>query len=115
MPVKAKKGENPVKAGGKAIVIDGGFCRAYHSKTGIAGFTLVSNSRGLRLIEHRDFANVKAAIMDNKDIESVSSSIEVQSYQTTVADTDEGEKIQEQINDLYHLMLLYKNGISCQK
>lgn len=111
VPIKVKDGESPIKAGGKAVVIDGGFCRAYHSKTGIAGFTLVSNSRGLRLIEHRDFANVKAAIMDNKDIESVSSSIEVQSYQTTVADTDEGEKIQEQINDLYHLMLLYKNGI----
>ncbi len=103
-----KDGESPIKANGKAIVIDGGFCQAYHKKTGIAGFTLVSNSRGLRLIEHRNFTNVKAAIMDNEDIESVSKSIEVQSYQTTIADTDEGEKIQEQINDLYHLMLLYK-------
>ncbi|WP_196593126.1 fructose-1,6-bisphosphatase [Pectinatus sottacetonis] len=111
VPIKVKDGESPIKAGGKAIVIDGGFCRAYHKKTGIAGFTLVSNSRGLRLIEHRDFTNVKAAIMNNKDIESVSKSIEVQSYQTTIADTDEGRKIQEKINDLYHLMLLYKNGI----
>lgn len=111
VPVRVKDGETPIKAGGRAIVIDGGFCQAYHSKTGIAGFTLVSNSRGLRLIEHRDFTNVKAAIMDNKDIESVSESIEVQSYQTTIADTEDGKKIQEQINDLYHLMLLYKNGI----
>ncbi|MDQ0202904.1 fructose-1,6-bisphosphatase [Pectinatus haikarae] len=111
VPIKVKDGETPIKAKGKAIVIDGGFCRAYHKKTGIAGFTLVSNSRGLRLIEHRDFTNVKAAIMNNKDIESVSESVEVQSYQTTIADTEEGEKIQEQINDLYHLMLLYKNGI----
>ena len=111
VPIKVKDGESPIKANGKAIVIDGGFCQAYHKKTGIAGFTLVSNSRGLRLIEHRNFTNVKAAIMDNEDIESVSKSIEVQSYQTTIADTDEGEKIQEQINDLYHLMLLYKNGI----
>lgn len=111
VPIKVKDGETPIKAGGKAIVIDGGFCRAYHNKTGIAGFTLVSNSRGLRLIEHRDFTNVKAAIMDNKDIESVSKSVEVQSYQTTIADTEDGAKIQEQINDLYHLMLLYKNGI----
>ncbi len=111
VPIKVKDGENPIKAGGKAIVIDGGFCRAYHKKTGIAGFTLVSNSRGLRLIEHRDFTNVREAIMENKDIESVTKSMEVQSYQTTIADTDEGQKIQEQINDLYHLMLLYKNGI----
>lgn len=111
VPIKVKDGESPIKAGGKAIVIDGGFCRAYHKKTGIAGFTLVYNSRGLRLIEHKDFTNVKAAIMDNKDIESVSESVEVQSYQTVIANTDEGNKIQEQINDLYHLMLLYKNGI----
>ncbi len=111
VPIKVKDGESPIKANGKAIVIDGGFCRAYHKKTGIAGFTLVSNSRGLRLIEHRDFTNVREAIMDNKDIESVTKSVEVQSYQTIVADTDEGVKIQEEINDLYHLMLLYKNGI----
>lgn len=111
VPIKVKDGESPIKASGKAIVIDGGFCRAYHKKTGIAGFTLVSNSRGLRLIEHRDFSNVQTALMNNKDIESVSKSVEVQSYQTTIADTDEGEIIQEKINDLYHLMLLYKNGI----
>ena len=57
VPVKVRKGESPVKAGGKAIIIDGGFCKAYHKKTGISGYTLISNSRGLRLLEHQKIAD----------------------------------------------------------
>ena len=111
VPVKVKKGESPVKAGGKAIVIDGGFCRAYHKKTGIAGYTLISNSRGLRLLEHQTVADVRTALKENKDIESVSETVELQSCHTTVGDTDEGKAIQEEITDLYNLLLAYQNGI----
>ena len=111
VPVKVKKGESPVKAGGRAIIIDGGFCRAYHKKTGIAGYTLISNSRGLRLLEHQAVADVRLALRENKDIESVSETIEIQNCRTTVGDTDEGKIVQEEITDLYNLLLAYQNGI----
>ena len=111
VPVKVKKGETPMKAGGKAIVIDGGFCSAYHKKTGISGFTLVSNSRGLRLLEHQKIADVKAALKENGDIESVSETIELQTYRTTVGDTDAGRKIKDEIEDLNMLLTAYNNGI----
>ena len=111
VPVKAKKGENPVKAGGKAIVIDGGFCRAYHSKTGIAGYTLVSNSRGLRLLTHQAIADVRTALKENKDIESVAEAVELQTSNTTVGDTDEGKAMQEEITDLYSLLFAYQRGL----
>ncbi len=110
VPVKVKKGETPVKANGKAIVIDGGFCRAYHNKTGISGYTLISNSRGLRLLEHQTVADVKEALKNNKDIESVSETLELQSKNTSVGDTDEGKVIQEEITDLYNLLTAYQNG-----
>ena len=111
VPVKVKKGESPVKAHGKAIVIDGGFCRAYHKKTGISGYTLISNSRGLRLLEHQAVADVRLALKENKDIESVSETVELQACHTTVGDTDEGRSIQEEVTDLYNLLLAYQNGI----
>jgi len=110
VPVKVKKGETPVKANGKAIVIDGGFCRAYHKKTGISGYTLISNSRGLRLLEHQTVADVKEALKNNKDIESVSETVELQSKNTSVGETDEGKIIQEEITDLYNLLTAYQNG-----
>ena len=110
VPVKVKKGETPVKANGKAIVIDGGFCRAYHTKTGISGYTLISNSRGLRLLEHQTVADVKEALKNNKDIESVSETVELQSKNTSVGETDEGKVIQEEITDLYNLLTAYQNG-----
>lgn len=110
VPVKVSKGETPVKANGKAVIIDGGFCRAYHKKTGISGYTLVSNSRGLRLLEHQTVADVKEALRNNKDIESVSETLELQSKTTSVGDTDEGKVIQEEITDLYNLLMAYQNG-----
>ena len=110
VPVKVKKGETPVKAHGKAVIIDGGFCRAYHKKTGISGYTLVSNSRALRLLEHQNVADVREALKENKDIESVSETIELQNIHRTVADTDEGLAIQEEVTDLYNLLLAYQNG-----
>ena len=111
VPVKVKKGETPLKAGGRAIVIDGGFCQAYHQKTGIAGFTLISNSRGLRLLAHQKVADVRAALRENQDIESVSETVEIAAHHTTVADTDEGRAMQEEITDLFHLLIAYQNGI----
>ena len=111
VPVKVKEGESPVKANGKLIIIDGGFCKAYHKKTGIAGYTLISNSRGLRLLEHQSCANIKESLKANQDIESVSCTLELQNYHSPPADTDLGEEIQCQINDIYHLMLAYQNGL----
>jgi len=111
VPVKVKKGETPVKAGGKAIIIDGGFCKAYHSKTGISGYTLISNSRGLRLLQHQKIADVREALRENQDIESVSETVELQACRTTLGDTDEGRIIQDEITDLYNLLLAYQNGL----
>ncbi|WP_289128683.1 fructose-1,6-bisphosphatase [uncultured Megamonas sp.] len=111
VPVKVKEGESPVKANGKLIIIDGGFCKAYHKKTGIAGYTLISNSRGLRLLEHQSCANIKESLKANQDIESVSCTLELQNYHSSTSDTDLGEEIQCQINDIYHLMLAYQNGL----
>lgn len=111
VPVKVRKGESPVKAGGRAIIIDGGFCRAYHKKTGISGYTLISNSRGLRLLEHQRIADVREALKANHDIESVSETIELQSCHNTVGDTDQGRVIQDEITDLYNLLLAYQNGL----
>ncbi|WP_298594288.1 fructose-1,6-bisphosphatase [uncultured Mitsuokella sp.] len=111
VPVKVKKGESPVKAGGRAIVIDGGFCRAYHTKTGIAGYTLISNSRGLRLLQHQKVANVREALRGNGDIESVAETVELQARHGTVGDTDEGRAMKEEITDLYNLLLAYQNGM----
>jgi len=111
VPVKVKKGESPVKAHGKAIIIDGGFCKAYHKKTGISGFTLISNSRGLRLLAHQKIADVRAALRENQDIESVSETVELQTMRTTLGDTDQGRAIQDEITDLYNLLLAYQNGL----
>lgn len=110
VPVKVSKGETPIKANGKALCIDGGFCRAYHKKTGISGYTLIFNSRGFRLLEHQNVADVREALRNNKDIESVSRTIELQSKMTTIGDTDEGQLIQEKITDLYGLLLAYEHG-----
>ena len=100
-----------MKAHGKAIIIDGGFCKAYHKKTGISGFTLISNSRGLRLLAHQKIADVRAALRENQDIESVSETVELQTMRTTLGDTDQGRAIQDEITDLYNLLLAYQNGL----
>lgn len=108
--VPVKKGENPIKANGKALVIDGGFCHAYHKKTGLSGFTLISNSRGLRLLAHQKIADVRAALQENRDIESVSETVELQSYRATIGDTDEGKAMKAEIEDLRALLDAYESG-----
>ncbi|MBQ7515469.1 MAG: fructose-1,6-bisphosphatase [Schwartzia sp.] len=108
--VPVKKGQSPVKANGKAIVIDGGFCHAYHKKTGLSGFTLISNSRGLRLLAHQQIADVRTALKENRDIESVSETVELQSYNSTIGDTDEGAAMKAEIADLRRLLDAYQSG-----
>ena len=109
-PVRTVKGELPIRADGKLLVIDGGFCEKYHDTTGIAGYTLIYNSHGLRLKTHRPFSSVEEALQDNQDIVSESEIIETRTDRVMVADTDDGKKIQAHIEDLQQLLYLYRCG-----
>jgi fructose-1,6-bisphosphatase-3 len=104
VPVKTKDGENPIKAGGKLIVIDGGFCRAYQPTTGIAGYTLIYNSYGLRLSAHEPFGTKEEAIENCLDIHSNVTVFEHTAHRLTVADTDQGKEIRARIADLQKLL-----------
>ena len=99
-PVKVNKGEVPVRANGKLIIIDGGFCKAYHKETGIAGYTLIYNSHGMRLNAHKPFESISKVLEENKDIESSTDIFETEEKRIRVRDTDIGKSIQEQIEDL---------------
>ena len=110
VPVRAVEGESPVKGDGKLLVIDGGFCRAYHEKTGIAGYTLVYNSRGLTLRTHQPFESAARAIADDEDITSSSEYIYTAPSRLLVADTDEGREKSALIQDLKRLVAAYQNG-----
>ena len=107
-PVLAAKGEQPIKAGGKLLVIDGGFCKDYQRKTGIAGYTLIYNSHGLRIKAHQPFESIEKALSENMDIISSSRLIETEKNRVMVKDTDNGKRIMEEIDDLYELLELYK-------
>lgn len=110
VPVKAKKGESPVKGGGKLIVIDGGFCKAYQSTSGIAGYTLIFNSHNIRIVSHQPFAGRHDAIYHNHDIANDSLIFERMESRMKVAQTDLGHELQMQINDLLALLEAYRNG-----
>lgn len=109
-PVKAKKGESPIKAGGKLFIIDGGFCEAYQKTTGIAGYTLVYNSHGLKIKAHQPFDGVAKAISENADIESDAVQVEEFSQRRFIADTDEGKKLISRIDALQQLLRAYRSG-----
>ena len=111
VPVRAIEGESPVKGGGRLIIIDGGFCRAYHQKTGIAGYTLVYNSRGLILRTHQPFESVEKAIHEDEDIASKSEYIYTAPQRIQVCDTDEGVRKRELVRDLEALVEAYQNGL----
>lgn len=111
VPVKAISGEDPIKAGGKIIVIDGGFCRAYHDKTGIAGYTMVYSSRGLSLRIHQPFTSLRDVVFRNSDIESKVNVFETMKNRMLVEDTDQGKRIKEKIRDLKMLIQAYNKGI----
>ena len=110
VPVKVKKGENPVKAGGKLLVIDGGFAKAYQAKTGIAGYTLIFNSYGLLLAAHESFDSTQIAIEEAQDIHSETEILEQNRKRIRVRDTDKGEEIGEKIRNLENLLNAYRTG-----
>ena len=105
------KGESPIKANGKLIVIDGGFCKAYQKTTGIAGYTLIYNSRGMRIVSHTPFGGIKEAIEKHVDIESSSEFFETNGTRVLILDTDIGEDISNTIYDLSLLLTAYKKGL----
>jgi len=110
VPVKAKKGESPVKGGGKLIVIDGGFCKAYQSTSGIGGYTLIYNSNCMRIVAHQPFSGREHAIRENTDIVSHSEVFERMEQRIKVAQTDDGRQLQTQIDDLKQLLQAYRAG-----
>ncbi|GAA0229340.1 fructose-1,6-bisphosphatase [Metaclostridioides mangenotii] len=111
VPVESKKGESPIKANGRILVIDGGFSRAYQRKTGIAGYTLIYNSRTLQLVSHEPFSSAEEAIENESDILSTTVVVEHKANRKMIRDTDDGEVIQEKIDDLKLLLLAYKKGL----
>ena len=115
VPVHASKGENPIKAGGRLMVIDGGFSEAYHKETGIAGYTLVYHSRGFQLVQHEPFISARDAIVRETDIKSTIQIVEMSAHRMLVADTDKGEELREQVSDLKELLYAYRHGIITEK
>ena len=110
VPVRAASGENPIKAGGRLMVIDGGFAKAYHDTTGIAGYTLVYHSRGFQLVQHAPFTSTREAILNGTDIRSTTQIVEMTGRRAMVADTDKGAELREQIADLERLLTAYRKG-----
>jgi len=110
VPVELKKGETPIKCGGKLLVIDGGFSKTYQEKTGIAGYTLVSSSHGMRLVAHEQFESTEAAILKESDIFSDFTVIETSSLRKNVSETDIGKEIEEGILYLEKLLKAYRDG-----
>ena len=114
-PIHVMEGENPLKANGRLIVIDGGFCKAYQKTTGIAGYTLIFNSHGMRLKSHQPFSGMEAALSENLDIDSQSQQVATLDKRLMVADTDTGEMLKEQITDLEDLLTAYREGLIAAK
>lgn len=111
IPVKTIKGESPVRANGKLLVIDGGFSKAYQSETGIAGYTLIYNSHGLLLVQHEPFESAEKAIEEGKDILSTMQILEFKAQRMRVRDTDRGVELAQQISDLQKLLVAYRGGL----
>ena len=110
VPVHVASGENPIKAGGRLMVIDGGFSQAYHKETGIAGYTLVYHSRGFELVQHEPFTSTRDAILRGTDIKSTTQIVEMANHRMLVADTDRGDELRQQIADLQELLYAYRHG-----
>lgn len=115
VPVRTLKGENPIKANGKLMVIDGGFSKAYHNETGIAGYTLVYHSRGFQLVQHEPFTSAEDAIQRGTDIKSTTQIVEMSNRRMLVADTDIGVELRKQIDDLEELLYAYRHGYIKEK
>ena len=110
VPVHVASGENPIKAEGRLMVIDGGFSQAYHKETGIAGYTLVYHSRGFELVQHEPFTSTRDAILRGTDIKSTTQIVEMANHRMLVADTDRGDELRQQIADLQELLYAYRHG-----
>lgn len=110
VPVELKNGEEPIKCNGKVLIIDGGMTKAYQTKTGIAGYTLIYNSYGLRLVSHEPFQSMEEAIVKETDIHSDTVIVEQSSKRCLVVDTDTGQEIKERIEELKELLKCYRNG-----
>lgn len=110
IPVKTTKGESPIKADGKLLVIDGGYSKAYQPETGIAGFTLIYNSHGLQLVQHQPFVSTQQAIENGEDIISETTVLEFSNRRKLVRDTDIGKELMQQIDDLTKLLDAYRSG-----
>lgn len=115
VPVELKKGETPIKCDGKLLIIDGGFSKAYQSKTGIAGYTLVASSHGMRLVAHEPFESTEAAILQESDIFSDTTVVEMAPTRIRVADTDVGRELKETIKQLEQLLQAYRDGTIIEK
>jgi fructose-1,6-bisphosphatase-3 len=108
--VKTTQGETPIKADGKLLVIDGGFSKAYQEETGIAGYTLIFNSHGLKLVQHHPFESAESAALLGKDIISTTSVVDFVSNRMLVKDTDNGKRLRAQVDDLKKLLEAYRSG-----
>ena len=115
VPVKVKDGEDPVKCGGRVLTIDGGFSKAYQPTTGIAGYTLISNSYDIILAAHEPLESTKAAVAKELDIFSSTRVVESMKKRTLVADTDKGKELKAQIADLGALLVAYRHGEIAEK
>ena len=115
VPVKAVKGEKPVKANGKLMVIDGGFSKAYQPETGIAGYTLVYHSRGFQLVQHEPFTSTQKAVEEGQDIKSTTQLVELSSKRVLVKNTDKGKELKVQIEDLKKLLVAFTLGLIKEK
>ncbi len=114
-PVKVAKGDTPVRAGGKEICIDGGFCKAYQKSTGIAGYTLIFNSHGIRIKAHYPFQDIEHVLTTNADIDSVTTQVEMEPKRVMIGDTDNGQNLKQQISDLTDLLEAYRDGMIMEK
>lgn len=115
VPVHVVSGENPIKANGKLMVIDGGFSQAYHKETGIAGYTLVYHSRGFQLVQHDPFTSTEDAILRGSDIKSTTQIVEMSVHRMLVADTDIGRELKRQVEELEKLLYAYRRGFIKEK
>ena len=115
VPVHVVSGENPIKANGKLMVIDGGFSQAYHKETGIAGYTLVYHSRGFQLVQHEPFTSTEDAILRGSDIKSTTQIVEMSVHRMLVADTDIGRELKRQVEELEKLLYAYRHGFIKEK
>lgn len=111
VPVRTKDGESPIKGNGRLILIDGGFCEAYHRTTGIAGYTLIYNSHGMRIVAHEPFTSIDDAVKNNRDIHSTSTVFETMEKRIMISNTDEGTVNTGKIEDMKLLLGAYRMGL----